>query len=154
MREGFDILRWVKEVKAKKPEMDALVASLRKYGASVEPDKDSNDIASLHYRVVFSFLEQEAIVTIGIILLDHQTNSDVVIETMTTLPNNKIRKGFGSKAIANILQWAADNGFKDVCATQVAGEDNENFWRKNGFLRQENPKPCNDFVFRFPRESA
>lgn len=149
----FDISGWVKEVKEKKPKMDVLIASLQMYGANVEYDDESNDMAALHYRALFLFPE-DTIVTIGIILMDHQTDSDVVIETMTTLPEFQKRKGFGSKAIAKVLQWAANSGLKDIRATQVAGKSNESFWRKNGFIQQENPNPCNDFVYRCPEKSV
>ena len=147
MRENFDIFQWVKEVQSKKLKMNDLVASLEKYGARVESDEDSHDMAALHYRIVFS-LSEDTVVTIGIILMDYQTDSDVVIETMTTLPEHRRRIGIGSKAIAKVLQWAADHNLKDLRATQVAGEENENFWRKNGFTPQEEPNPCNDFIYR------
>ncbi len=150
MREGFDIHRQIKKVREKKPDMDALVKSLEKYGAAVEFDEDSRDAAALHYRAIFLFPE-DVIVTVGIILMDYQTDSDVVIETMTTLPGRKTRKGFGSRAISSILQWAAGVSIKDVRATQVMGEANENFWRKNGFIQQDIPNPCNDFIYSFPK---
>jgi len=146
MRENFNISQWIREVKGEKTEMNILVASLEKYGASVESDKDLRDVAALHYRIIFSFPEN-TVVTMGIILMDHQTNSDVVIETMTILPKHRKRMGFGSKAIAKVLRWAADNGLRDVRATQVAGQDNENFWKKNGFIQQKKPNPCNDFIY-------
>ncbi len=81
--------------------------------------------------------------------MDHQTDSDVVIENITTLPDDKKRHGFGSKAIAKILQWATDRGLKEIRATQVAGEINKNFWEKNGFVLQKEPNPCRDFVYSF-----
>ena len=146
MKEGFGISQWIREVREKRIEMDALIASLKIYSACVESDEDAHDVAALHYRIIFSFPEN-TVVTIGIILMDHQTDSDVVIETMTTFPELRRRTGFGSKAIAKVLQWAADHGLKDVRATQVAGLDNESFWRKNGFIQQKEPNPCNDFVY-------
>ncbi|MDO8529939.1 MAG: GNAT family N-acetyltransferase [bacterium] len=149
MKEGFTLSQWIREVKEKKASMDALVVSLQKYGARVEPDEESRDIAALHYRVVFLFSE-DVVVTIGIILMDYQTDSDVVIETMTTLPVAGTHRGFGSRAITEILQWARDSGFKEVRATQVTGGDNESFWKKNGFAQQKEPNPCNDFVCRLP----
>jgi|SRR3989344_5013789 len=145
MRTGFDIPGWVLEVATKKPAMDVLAFLLEQYGAKVEVDQDSSDVAALHYSVAFAF-ECKVIVTIGIILMDHQTNSDVVIETMTTRPEDQKRKGSGGKAIAQLVQWAKDNGLKELRATQVSGEENENFWIKNGFVKQGKPNPCNDFV--------
>lgn len=146
MRESFTIFQWGKEIKDKKTDMDTLIAFLEKYDASVEFEEDSNDVAALHYRIKFLFPEN-TVVNIGIILMDYQTDSDVVIETMTTLPQCRRHMGFGTKAIVKVLQWATDNDLKDVCATQVAGENNENFWKKNGFIQKENPNPCNDFIY-------
>jgi len=149
----LEFLNGLEKWRDRTTEMDALVASLKTYDASVESDEDAHDVAALHYRITFSFPEN-TVVTIGIILMDHQTDSDVVIETMTTLPALRRRTGFGSKAIAKVLQWAADHGLKDVRATQVAGRDNESFWRKNGFIRQKEPNPLNDFVYQIPEKPA
>ena len=150
MRKRFDMPAWIKEVEIKKPTMNFLAHSLENYGARVMSDENSRDVAALHYRAKFLF--PGTVVTVGIILMDYQTDSDVVIETMTTLPKYMARMGFGSRAVTLFLQWAADNRLKEVRATQVKGEDNENFWRKNGFVQQEAPNPCNDFMYRIPEK--
>ena len=152
MREDFNIRDWVLNVETKKPEMNILVSLLKNYDATVE-FKDSMDVAALHYNLSFRF-EDGAIVTIGIILMDHQTDSDIVIETMTTLPKSQKGKGFGSKAIGKVLQWAKDNGLKSVRATQVSNLDSENFWKKNGFIKDEGPNPCNDFIYIIPKQQG
>lgn len=107
--------------------------------------EQSPDVGSLHYIVKFLFKADCILTTVRITLKDHQTDSDVVITNMTTLPEDRRGQGFGSKAITKILQWAADNHLREVRATQVA-QYNESFWSKNGFTKDEEPNPCNDFV--------
>lgn len=146
MREGFDMQKWILKVKDEQPRIAALVIGLMIYGAKVKLEEESNDIASLHFSVKFSFVDN-VVVTIGIILMDHQTESDLVIETMTTLPEESCREGFGSQAISKLLLWARNNQFKEVRATQVSSPENEAFWKKNGFTKAPPPNPCNDFVW-------
>lgn len=131
-----DINQQASKVAEAKPRINALVLLLENYGATWEIDPDSRDVAALHYKIRFSF--DGAVVTIGIIMLDWQSNSDVVIETMTTLPDNEKRKGFGTQAVGKLLQWAKDNNLIRVCATQVCGIENEIFWEKNGFIKLGN----------------
>lgn len=146
MRKVFNTSQWVAEVSEKKKEMDNLAFSLGDYGAEVEADENSNDAVSLRYVVKFLFLGN-VVVTIGIILMDHQTDSDVVIETMTTLPVDKTCLGYGSKAIHNFLQWALQMGLNEVRVTQVSGIENENFWKNSGFSCQQGDNLCKDFVY-------
>jgi len=145
-------MAWVREVRDAKPELDKLVSRLKQYGAVVESIEDSMDVAALHYKIVFAYPEG-AVVTIGMILKDHQTDSDAVIETMTTLPEDQRGKGFGAMAIKSVLQWAKDNGLGEVRATQIRTE-NEKFWEKNEFKKAEDGNPCNDFVHKIFREES
>lgn len=145
MRKKFDMQLWIKKVEDARPEVNALVALLQNYGAKTSPE-NSTIVGVLPYIVKFFFQEYNAVTTIRIIFKDHQTDSDMVITNMTTLPSDKQREGLGSKAIRFILKWARDNNLKDVRATQVSKSD-EAFWRKNGFEKADEPNPCNDFVF-------
>lgn len=145
MREDFDIRAWIARVEKERPRIDALVRALQNYGGTAEFDDESHDV-SLHYSVQFAFPD-DVVVTIGIILMDHQSDSDVVIETMTTLPQESRRKGFGSQAVSQLLRWAKDNQLKEVRATQVR-KDNEKFWRDNGFISAPEDNPCNDLVWQ------
>lgn len=146
MRKGFDIAGWAQEVARKKPQMDALAVTLVNYGARVTPDEDSRDVAALHYRVAFLFSDA-VMVTIGIILMDHQTDFDVVVETMTTLPVERKGQGFGSQAVAKLLAWAKEKGLS-VAATQVAGDASERFWKQNGFVRCPEPNLTGNYVWQ------
>lgn len=137
-----DIRRWAEYIKTVRLEMNALAQRLTEYGATVEPE-ESSVIAELSYSIQFAF--EGAIVTVIFLLKDHQTDSDVVITNMTTLPKSQCGKGFGSQAIQTLLAWATDNGLGEMRATQVSGE-NESFWQGNGFVKCQDPNPCNDFV--------
>lgn len=146
MQESFNMREWVRKVQEQKPHMDALARLLSNYGAEASPDEESHDVASLHYSVRFSF-PGNVVVTIGIILMDRQTDSNVVIETMTTLPQESRSKGFGSKALQYLLQWAHDNQLLQVRATQINNPDSERFWKRNAFVQAPSPNQCNDFVW-------
>ena len=152
MSEKFDINSWINEVESFRPEANRLALLLENYGATVMPE-NSREVGSIPFIVTFNFDDDKDVkVTVRIIFKDHQTNSDVVITNMTTLPGNKKGMGFGSRAMEFFLKWAKDNNLKDVRATQV-DTSNENFWSKNGFVKAEGINPCNDFVYIFSRYS-
>ncbi len=142
-----DINEWVLKVAEKKLWIDGMVSDLRNFGARVEYELGKERVVSaLHYKIKFFFDDHRAIVTIGIILMDYQTDSDLVIATMTTLPAHRRRDGFDTDAIGRIKEWALSNNLRNVRATQVSGFENEKFWMKNGFRKLEGENPCNDFV--------
>ena len=84
--------------------------------------------------------------TIRFRLLDHNSDSDVVITNMTVKPAGGRRGGFGTGVLEAVIEWAAAVGFKEIRASQISNEDSRRFWVKNGFIRAENPNPCNDHV--------
>ncbi len=133
--------REVEDTDPFKPKLD----SLAQYGATVYRDPFPVDAT---YWAQFNF--GDALTTVRIKLIDEQTGADLVITNMTTLSTkgeeNQTRKGFGSKAIQNILLWAKENNLHDIRATQVA-EENEAFWIKNGFVKDERPNNNNDFRY-------
>jgi GNAT superfamily N-acetyltransferase len=109
-------------------------------GAVVSPDRHNRNAQI----VSFNF-EQNTVVTIRLLFHD-KTGSGVVITNMTALPEGQKGKGFGSRAVQSILEWARNNNLNEVRATQVEPE-NEKFWVKNGFIKDEKPNPSNDFVY-------
>lgn len=126
--------------------MDALAKLLEQEGATVEPEI-TNLVGELPYIVQFASSEHAAVTTLRIVLKDHQTDSDVVITNMTTLPPNKRRLGLGSEAIRRLLRWATNNHLNEVRGTQVS-DTSESLLRKAGFEKCPIPNPCNDFVHR------
>ena len=140
--------QWIKHVESVRPEMDALADRLRQYGATVRPKK-TNLVGELPY--IAQFQLDDAITTITFLLKDHQTESDVVITNMTTLPPEKCRAGYGSQALQKLLRWAADNNLSEVRGTQVGSAESEQFCLKNGFEKCPEPNPCNDFVRKLNR---
>lgn len=121
---------------------DAKVSELEADGATIKPDL--KDMGVFAYIATIPF-ESGIVVTIRFCLEDWQTDSDVVITNMTTLPDTKIRKGFGRKGLAHILNWARRHRLTEIRATQVR-EDNRGFWEKNGFTLYPEPNPCKDLV--------
>lgn len=121
-----------------------LLESLEKFGATITVDKFESDA----YIVQFNF-EDEIKTTLRILFHD-TTGSDLVITKMTTLPDEAKSRGFGSNSIQNILQWTRINNFNEVRATQVQTESEE-FWVKNGFIKDKEPNLSNDFICHFEK---
>jgi len=139
-----DLQAWIRHVADVTPAMDFLAKKLENYGAEVEAE-ETKTVSELSYFACFEF--DGALVTIGFNLKDWQTDSDVVITTITTLPETEYRKGHASRAVQKLLHWARDNGLNEVRATQVGNQASEAFWRSNGFVLCQMPNPCHDFVY-------
>jgi predicted GNAT family N-acyltransferase len=131
------------QLEDKEKSIDIFLESLEKIGATITADKFESDA----YIVQFNFEQGEIKTTLRILFHD-KTGSDVVIANMTTLPDEAKGKGFGGDAIQNVLQWARDNSFNEVRATQVQTES-EGFWTKNGFIKDEEYNLTNDYVYHF-----
>lgn len=129
-----------KEEGKKSPE-EAL-GLLQQGGAMITPEQYAHNA----YVIQFDSKDGKSKTTLRILFQDG-TGSDVVITNMTTLPYEQAGKGFGSKAVQEILQWSRYCRFNEVRATQVQGES-EDFWIKNGFTKEQEPNPCNDFVYK------
>lgn len=138
---------WAEQVKAARSASDALMFHLGEQGASIMPDEEQNahDAASIHYIAQFRYPDQ-VVVTVFLMTMDHQTQSPVVIENMTTKPDNKRGQGFGRRTIAAIRTWAAECGVTEIRATQV-DPSNVGFWEKCGFRQAQDENRCNDFVW-------
>ncbi len=132
MKEGF---KFKPEDRAEKQkEIDAMVSQLESYGAEISGPNPEN-LGSFSYKAKFPFNENEVVVNIWFELKDWQTDSDVVITNMTTLPDDKKGGGFGSKALGLILEWAEKNNLKEIRATQISNDRSASFWENNGFKK-------------------
>ncbi len=136
---------WIARIDAARGEMNALAMQLEQYGATVEIVK-TNIVGEIPYRATFVSSKHGAVTTVKILLMDHQTDSEVVITHLTTLPADKCGQGFGSKAIQSIVRWATDNKLNEIRATQVSGTVGI-FWGKNGFVKCPHPNPCGDYLY-------
>ena len=87
-------------------------------------------------------------VTITILLGDWQTNSDVVITNMTTLPESECRKGFGTHVIQALIGWAKKHSFNEIRATQINNIDSQRFWQRNNFVLVVEQNPTGDLVLK------
>lgn len=115
------------------------IKSLLGYGASIEADKHEREAYKL------TFVCGSAITTIRVLLQDY-SGADLVITNMTTLPHSMKSRGFGTRALQTLLEWATEEGFTDIRAVQVQSLS-ETFWSKNGFTKCPEPNPCNDFKY-------
>lgn len=132
----------ISQLEVRGQSVSKLLESLGKFGATITADK----FESGAYIVQFNF-EEEIKTTLRILFHD-TTGSDLVITNMTTLPDEAKGRGFGRNAIQNILQWTRINNFNEVRATQVQAESEE-FWVKNGFIKDKEPNLSNDFICHF-----
>ncbi len=114
---------------------------LEQYGAKIERDKIFGGEA-----YIIQFASSDAKTTIRVLFNDY-TGDDLVITNMTTWPQDERGKGFGTKAIQYVLQWAQENGLNNIRATQVL-EGSENFWMINGFDKMEGDNISNDFIYK------
>lgn len=140
-----DLREWSRHVAASADATDALMATLEGFGAIVERIK-SRAANQLEYSAKFP--AGETTVTVKIIMLDSQTDSDIVIANITVLPEADTGKGYGGEAIRRILAWAGQRRMNEVRATQVGNPQARKFWEKNGFLLAPEPNPCKDLVHR------
>mgnify|MGYP001614390600 CR=1 FL=1 len=117
----------INEREGRKKSQEEALKLLQQDGAMVPPDQYAHNA----YVIQFGFEEGGIKTTIRILFQD-ETESDVVITNMITLPYQQTGKGFGSKTVQRILQWSRDCHFNEVRATQVQRES-EDFWIKSGF---------------------
>jgi hypothetical protein len=127
-----------------------MVGEFLKYPVTLMPQL-MND-GAYEYRVLFIFNSQQTNITVQIIVLlwDWQTDADLTITDIGTSPHTERSKGFGSRAIEYLKEWAVSNKLNKILATQVSSERSEKFWGKNGFVRCPEPNPTSDFVLQLP----
>ena len=121
-------------------ERQRMLEGLTKRGAILEREAKGTEEA---YRVSFFYGE---IVTTARIKLEDYSGADLVITNITTIPETQRGVGLGSRAVEILISWAHENGLNDIRAVQV-GPQGENFWINNGFTKQEEPNPTNDFIY-------
>ena len=119
----------------------ALVESFKQLGATIEADYLRIEGS---YIVSFPFEGGATNIRIG---LKDSSGADLVIANMTTLPDEKMGEGHGSKALHKLLSWAEEKHLTNVRAVQV-GEEAEGFYEKNGFVKDKGTNKTNDFVLQ------
>lgn len=147
---------WYKYVEEHRAEAQAMVEKLKRYGFQVQEHVTREVgalpfVVALHLNCVGERDKKLATTTIRFVLLDHNCNSDIVITNITTYPVSRRRMGMGRSAVQALLRWGLDQGMKTARATQV---QNEEFFKKIGFVRADEPNPCNDFVRDIPKDGV
>ena len=112
-----------------------------KYGFKIEDDPHLKSA----FRIQFHY-EGDIYVTLRILTKDY-SGSDLVISNLTVIPDSEQGKGFGSKGLQKVLEWAKDQGHKVIRATQVS-KHNDEFWTKNGFEFIKGENDTRDFILR------
>lgn len=141
-----DISQWIAHVEAIRPALHTVAQTLTAHGANIERHRQEAQ-GEIAYRVTFKYPVHNAVVTLRILLADTDSDSDLVITNMTTLPDKKKRHGLGSKTIQSLLAWAHSHNLKEIRAVQVGNPDSQRFWEKNGFKRCPEPNPCSDYIY-------
>lgn len=92
---------------------------------------------------ILTYETGKAVTTIRFVL-DDVSGAGLAITNMTTLPESETRKGYGTVAVRNLVNYAKTCGISDIRAVQVQPES-EGFWVRSGFTPEGNP--TNDFRF-------
>ena len=119
---------------------ESLKASLVERGWLLEADPMFENGA-----FILKYPTGESIATIRIVFGD-SSGADLVLTHMTVLPWKMTGRGIGSRALSELISLAEERGCRSVLAVQVQCSS-EGFWRKNGFARNREPNPCNDFAY-------
>lgn len=144
-----DIHEWVRNVEENCSRMVELASRLRQPGVIVGYNYRMRKVCNIVPFSVLFLHDTTAETNIFFHLMDWQTDSDVVITNMTTLPSEKCGEGFGSKALEIFISWARENNLHEIRATQVSSSRSKYFWEKNEFTRCADPNPCGDYVYRW-----
>lgn len=96
---------------------------------------------------ITKFCYGEVVVTIRVVFADQQSGAEMAITNMTTLPYSQTGKGYGSKALHTLLEWAQGEGLTKIVVVQVQAQS-EKFWKKNAFVALRNA--TNDFKYMPP----
>ncbi|HVV14890.1 MAG TPA: hypothetical protein VHD55_00575 [Candidatus Paceibacterota bacterium] len=115
-----------------------LIKKLAEY-CEIEPDDRAEEAYILHFPFPNAVRAH-----IRIVFNDRQTGADLVITNMTVIPHTAYGRGFGSQALAVLLEQAWEAGLRDIRAVQVQRQS-ERFWEKNRFSRVGNV--TNDFLY-------
>lgn len=145
-----DIHDWVKKVEAARPAMILMAMQMQQPNVVVELHAKLKRLCrAIPFVATFTY-ENGAKTSIFFQLMSDQTDSDVVITHMTTLPESSCRYGFGSKTVQALLAWSKENNLHEIRATQVGDSASQGFWEKNGFVKCLYPDPlCKDYVYKW-----
>ena len=144
-----DIRGWIQKVSENRLAAIELVLRLQGPGVIVGLNQRLERVLNLVPFTMMFLHGVEAETNIFFHLMDCQTDSDVVITNITTLPDLKRSHGFGSIAVQKLICWARENNLHEIRATQVGNRRSGRFWEKNGFIRCSDPNPCGDYVYRW-----
>ncbi|MBL8030227.1 MAG: hypothetical protein JNN11_03190 [Candidatus Doudnabacteria bacterium] len=75
--------------------------------------------------------------------------NELEITNMTTLPLSQLGRGFGARALEKVAGLARGCNFKAIKAVQISDEESENFWKKNGFIKDLAPNRSNNYILQF-----
>lgn len=108
--------------------------------------KVENDLLrSIPAGLILSFINDEIVTTIRIVILDLASGLHLEITNMTTLPYSHTGEGYGTIALKKLLSCVAKYNIKSIIAVQVL-PCSKTFWLKNGFIDTNNP--TNDYVLK------
>jgi predicted GNAT family N-acyltransferase len=93
---------------------------------------------------ILKFTQDESTTTVRIALHDMQSDADLIITHMTTLPESERHKGYGARAIEVVLDWAKNSNLYNILAVQVT-PGSEGFWASLGF--EETGDETGDFRY-------
>ncbi len=144
-----DIREHVQLVKDRRLEMVELARGLRRAGVIVGYDHQLRSVCGMVPFFALFLHDLSAETHIRFRLMDWQTDSDVVITNIGTVPSSAQRKGFASQAVQEVIAWAKEKDLHEIRATQVSDPAYEKFWEKNGFVRDAEPNDCGDYVYRW-----
>lgn len=143
-----NIQEWVKRVEEARPATIAMVMALQQDAVEVGLNLNLHrPVAAIPFVATFCF-EDGVKTTIWFQMVEPPVNSDVVITYMGTDPVWAQRRGFGSRAVRELLAWAREHGLREIRATQAALKDTQLFWEKNGFAPCPEPNTTSDYVLR------
>lgn len=111
----------------------------------LNPHLQGIEKAEAYKAYVLSFNFGIAVTTMKINIEEGDTV--VAITNMTTLPEKERGGGHGTDAVQTVVQWAKEQGYQKIIATQVQNDEGEKFWTNNGFEKAANNEETGDFVY-------
>jgi N-acetylglutamate synthase-like GNAT family acetyltransferase len=86
----------------------------------------------------------EAVVAAQVSLCDRQLGEGMVISCFAVTPSFLRGRGYGSRVLQDLLEWAHNSNVTNIWAVQVQ-QESEGFWLKHGFVKVGNR--TNDFRY-------
>lgn len=104
----------------------------------VRPDANIAGAHRIYVRI------DEAVISAQVSLSDRQLGEGLVITAIAVTPSFYRGRGYGSRVLRDLLEWAHRSNITNIWAVQVQGES-EGFWLKHGFVKVGNR--TNDFRY-------